>query len=57
MSIEVGLARPVLVKDEETRVVGGDVKVVVDAATFAPCRRADGKERGPQGGFLAGFAR
>ena len=45
MRVEVCLRLPILVKDEESRIVGRDVQIVIDAALLTAGRRADGKQR------------
>jgi len=55
MGVEIGLAHPVLVKDEKPRIVGRDVEVLVEAALLAPCGGAHGKKGLAQSLLLAGL--
>src|SRR3990170_1774397 len=45
MGVEIGLAHPVLMENEEPGIVRRDVQVVIEATLLAAGRRADGKER------------
>jgi len=54
VGVEVSLAGPVFVEEKPARLADGLVKIVVQAAGLQASGRKETRQRGAQGGFLAG---